>query len=708
VPATRSTKVTQPNARWDVDGLTPSQREQYHAFANDWLSFVEASYSIEDRDRAGYVHLLKFRDTQRELWDEIQRIRSINLYRDAKRKRKLDLLAGIIKREDWPKRVDIKPSDWIARIFELHPEYVYNRALELSDDGSFLSDGPVMLVIGKGRRAGFSTVIQTMAWAYHTFRYPTRSLLLSLDDNSAKNVFGLNDTAFRNTPHALHWIVPALEASSTNERRMLNGSEAFAVTSQGAQVRSFQFNFVHATEVAFYERQAAYGAAQIGLPPDVFFFEESTGNGPTGVFFNNFQAASSTAAVIARLDQGESVPNALWFRLFVPWYKDKQYVSSFDTEQERYAFEVSLTELEQSYLERAAGECTLEHLKWRRETIETRCKDEILTPEQVFKREFPFDVNEMFLAAGSEIFDLSSIERREIEIRKLNPIKARFVTHKQAIVSNVSEDMANLWLLEPPTPDDDYLVTADSSKGVGKDAFVVDVWKRRPIGGLQCVAHFRDKRGVDIHIGFLAVALATYYNNAWIAPEMNESAAGAMVTAIVHMCRYKRVVQREQNATIKTTSGASFNYGVYVTSGLKETMIGELVAALIGDEIKLLHLEQANQLRTYKRNTKTGKLGGDVGTHDDTVMSAAIAVWKNKPLRGLPVVRKLREDYKPKSDDEDKAKANAAATAQSLQDIEDRRVIEAIDAMERRLRAQQAPPKRLAWGQRSMVRRWNE
>jgi hypothetical protein len=91
-------------------------------------------------------------------------------------------------------------------------------------------------------------------------------------------------------------------------------------------------------------------------------------------------------------------------------------------------------------------------------------------------------------------------------------------------------------------------------------------------------------------------------------------------------------------------------------------------------------------------------------SNDDCVMSAAIAVYKNKPLRGLPVVRKLKPGYKP-SAAELALQGGDVAVVEATSAVEDKRTIQALEAMERKLRDKAAPKRPLAVKSRGVLRR---
>jgi hypothetical protein len=622
--------------RWTTDVLSESERPKWEAYASDWRMFIEDTFHVEARDRAANVVPLKFRSEQTALWNTVQLIRSINIYRTALEAR---CLKDLLTRAKVDAEARDVPSVVIRAICDAKPEHVYRVADKMGL--TEVSDGPVFLNTVKARRVGFSTLFRAFIWAYHTFRFPTNGITLSLDAPSSENILKIDKTAFEYLPEEYYWIMPPMESERDTIRVYANGSQHVARTSDGKAPRSFQIPILHATEVAHYFNGKQYAAALVGVPPDIHVFEESTGNGPGGVFHDHFTDGLTVDAFLAALDRGEDLPRKTWFRHFSPWHKDPAYAIPFREQSDRDAFRETINPLEESYLARGA---TLENLRWRREMINTVCKgDPDLTPEQFFMQEYPFDELEAFQKASSEIFPAEDLNRHEATAKK------KILTHflyndivEPMSVTNI-EGVGNLHVHEKPDPKDDYLISVDSSKAVGKDQTVIDVWKRKPSGKIIQVAQFASNKVGDVLVGHLLVTLAEWYNGAFVAPEINESSAGAIISTMMNVCGYFNVLRRIPDSTIVQKNASTFNFGFYTTKQSKEQAIGELKQAVADDMIEFCIPQTIDEMRTFGRDPKDNALKGLHSKKDDRVMSAAIAVWASQPMRGAPVVRRIRE-----------------------------------------------------------------
>lgn len=621
--------------KWTTAELSPDQRRQYDAFARDWLAFIQATFHVEARDRAGKVILLKLRSEQAALWDTIQTVRAINLYVTARQ-------AGCLGKLIRAARLSVSerdiPSRIVSAIKEAKPEAVF---LDAEAAGLEVSDGPVFINTVKARRVGFSTLIRAFIAAFHTFRFPTKGMTLSLDAPSSENVLKIDKMAFDYMDENYHWLVPPMENERDTLRGYANGSEHMARTSDGKAPRGFQIPILHATEVAHYVNGKQYAAALVATPPDFYCFEESTGNGPGGVFFEHFSDGMYVSEALEALDRNADIPRKVWYKHFSPWHKDPAYAIPFRDEASRTEFLTILDPLEESYIARGA---TAENLRWRREMIATVCKgDPDLSPEQFFMQEYPFDQEEAFQKASSEVFPAEQLARHAAIAAKKRKIHYLYHDIVAPITPTALEAVGNIHIAEPPDPEADYLMSIDSSKAVGKDQTILDIYRREPSGKIVQVAQFASNKVGDVLVGHLAVTLAEWYNGAFVVPEVNESSAGAIISTIVNVCGYFNLMRRIPNGNIAASGNSStFNFGFYTTKQSKEQAIGELKQYVADGLIEFSITQTLDEMRTFGRDPDDNGLRGLHGKKDDRVMAAAIAVWASQPLRGAPMVRRLR------------------------------------------------------------------
>lgn len=446
--------------------------------------------------------------------------------------------------------------------------------------------GYVRLIVAKGRQLGISTL--TSAYIFHrTIFYPNvKSLIVAHDATTTGSIFEMskNFYEFLSGASKLERI-----ASNRTELKFSNNSSYRVYTAGSEEAgRGITAHCGLYDEVAFWakgEKVMAGLANAIGLTKGSIVVMNSTSNGPSGLYYEQWDKAS----------KGESS----FEPVFVSWFEQDLKEYSLATPEE---FELTLEEdeLKLNYGLRD------DQINWRRMKI----ADSTLL---AFKQEYPMTAAESFVTSGSNVFEPESLDRyipeKEIGLRDFNRGLYTF--------DETREGSLALW--EGPKSGEKYIIGADPAQGVGGDysSAVVMTSDRR------IVALYRNNRMDPAGFGEVLFYLGRWYNQALIAPESN-SIGIAVIQQLLYL-KYSNIYKPSKTANI-TASDSVNAYGFRTTSVSKPTIIANLQAVIKDFDVAIPSRTMLDELRNYIILGDTQKMGSAPGWHDDTVIALAIAI----------------------------------------------------------------------------------
>ena len=215
------------------------------------------------------------------------------------------------------------------------------------------------------------------------------------------------------------------------------------------------------------------------------------------------------------------------------------------------------------------------------------------------RQEFAEDEESCFLASGNSIFELAAIEQR-------------LASAPEAIEQRRNGEL-EIWL--PPLPGRRYLVAVDPAGGLSEgDNSAAQVLEMET--GLQCAEFAGHAAGHEL--AQLVTALAAEYNGAWLVVERNNHGTGVLALAET-VCGYKKVFQQNGQP------------GWLTTSLTRPAVLAELEAALVEHPECFMSRKLLAECRSFVR-LPNGSSGARPGTHDDRVMSMAIALGARERL----------------------------------------------------------------------------
>ncbi len=176
-----------------------------------------------------------------------------------------------------------------------------------------------------------------------------------------------------------------------------------------------------------------------------------------------------------------------------------------------------------------------------------------------------------------------------------------------------------------PEADTKYTLGLDAATGFGSDYTSGQIWSNRV--PFEQVAWFRSKRVTTVVGSEVMVALARYYNNAYIVPE-TRFPGNAYVDNAIEKFGYGYIYQKMQS--LDESPSVSSKYGICTTETDKHLLINnfkELTEGIDGSRI-IFHDEiTIYEFCNFVYIDDKRKTGAGSGFFDDTVMAAMLALF---------------------------------------------------------------------------------
>lgn len=194
------------------------------------------------------------------------------------------------------------------------------------------------------------------------------------------------------------------------------------------------------------------------------------------------------------------------------------------------------------------------------------------------------------------------------------------------------EDFMGWRIWKKPQPLHSYAIGIDVAEGKGKDGSCIQVVDC-DIGLL--VANFWSNTIDEDNLAAEAYKAGYYYNKGRVIIEANNTGI-AVITNLsgvyTNSLRYPYLYKRYEydQFTKKKTKIIGFK----TTTGTKPNLIANLKAALRDGDLKLHDKYTIQELSTFVRDEKTGKLGAKGSARDDRVMALALA-WEQTLISRL-------------------------------------------------------------------------
>lgn len=467
----------------------------------------------------------------------------------------------------------------------------------------------------KGRQQGFTSVITAIQLSFAIVRKNFSGFTMA--DRSDNTVAIFNDKARVVYDRLPDELKPSEKFNSRNELFFdkLNSSWRIATATNEAG-RSRTLNFVHFSEIAFYECSLADLQAGIGeaITAGAIQVYETTANG--------FNEAKDL------WDSGSC------HNIFYGWWRTAEYRS------DEYQY---LETTDPWLVERKK---VLEEMGLDREQIAWYCKKYVsYLDKNTIKQEYPITPIEAFISSGDCVFDLETLNNQLARVASLQPVKKGFFTYRKTaepIVNSNGDTEDVAWKIsdiewvdsrdgcitvheEPQvkTNHEGYIIAkapyviGGDTAGSGEDYFTGKVINN--LTGTTAATLHKQRMDEDLYAEQM-YCLGMYYHEALIGIETNYSRHPTRVLQRKYGYPSLYMRQRIDRLNDKVEEVCGFE----TTTKTKPIIIGELVELMRDDPTIEVDVATLKEMTTFVKKDN-GKQEAIDGAHDDLVMAKAIA-----------------------------------------------------------------------------------
>ena len=514
---------------------------------------------------------------------------------------------------------------------------------------------PVKVIILKARQMGFSTAVEALCYWWTSTNFNINSVIIGNDEKSSLNLYRMFRRYFDNTnilfkPSVRYNTKSDLTFEKFDEsgKQIGLGSAIKIETAKNKSAgRSDTVNFLHASELGAWENGEDLVASLMQTVPDAevmekpsMVFLESTAEGRGNYFHKEYVAAVNK--------KNNYQP------LFAPWWILDTYErdATFEDLGQLNDYESFLVELMRKGHETLGHRFAVseESIPRKLAYYRRKAKDFAATPERL-PQEYPSTWEEAFIASGKNVFNPLALQEMEkdatpledVEYYKITPLEDRpyeeFELEQIPFEENETPDdftyKAPLKIWEKPKPYKEYVIGADVAEGLkGGDFSVATVVD---ISTMEVVARWRGHCDPD-KFGEILGALGTYYNYALIGVEVNNH--GLTTVQKLRDTFYTNLYKRDRGYDEEWET-PTVNLGWKTDMRTKRLMIDDLIKLVRERVIKDKDIVFINEAFSYVRDER-GRMNAEEGSHDDVVMSTAIAYqlfpWGDNDISNLKVV----------------------------------------------------------------------
>lgn len=502
------------------------------------------------------------------------------------------------------------------------------------------SDYPIRGVVLKARKGGASTFIEALENWRCEHESGCEALTMAHEADAANTISGINRRFVSWFPnHDRIKIGMKRESGKIVEWDSRWGSTIQVKTagSKSGAAAGSTFNFIHISEEAKFGENSQEAAIALNAATKYAeIWEESTAQGPSGLFFDSWENALYPEELSEILDEAErtgqpAVVPETWnraFRFFWAWWQDEGYQQALmPGEADRIT--TTMTEAERQGI--ADYGWTFEQIKWRRDKIANECaKQSEMEPELYFRQEYPSNPTEAFITKGKGVFSRIVLGEYERASRELRPGLYRVTRTGDAQFEKVrvySEQQATLFVQEEPVEGRQYIAGADAGEGLQKgDDSVFSLFDRMDGMSIAEACRYIGK-APPAELGDLGVWLGKQYNNAFVVPERAGTAGGVTCYRFQEL-KYPWVYHRDVPDKISDIEGSSqdFFIGFSMNKSTKGLLVFDIGLPNLRDRLIVIrHRKAIKQWTIFENND--GDLGAPPGQNDDCVIADLLAAF---------------------------------------------------------------------------------
>lgn len=453
-------------------------------------------------------------------------------------------------------------------------------------------------IVNKSRQLGLSVVSIALA-IRQCIVYPNSCcLLVSHDQKSCNAVFDKLKQQFNSLPK---WLKPQTIANNRQEIKMVNGSKITCVCAGNKELsRGDTLQFVHLSEFAFWKNPEKHlNSITQAIGTNATLIIESTANGVNlfhDLYFSSKNKENSFKCYFFNWINGGT--------LFKKKYKEA--VKRYRSINGKNLNENDLDEEERELIKLGAS---MEQLTWRRMIISK-------TSLEQFHQEYPSTDVEAFLISGSSVFDSKRVNEAlsALKINKTKYIDKKNIIDLPQLLKQEYGKSFFMWKI--PKSGEKYYIGCDLSEGLGQDYSVIEVLDKN---GLQ-VAEFYNNKIKPYQMAEIINQIGLYYNKGLICVE-KASGGHSVIERLRYDYHYMNMVKYK---SYDEFNRMVWNIGFDTNTKTKSMIINDFIELFDKRNIVINSERLLHEMQVFI--SENGKMGAVSGSHDDTVMSMALAI----------------------------------------------------------------------------------
>lgn len=519
--------------------------------------------------------------------------------------------------------MNLRIKNKAGEIVPFEPNKIQRKIVEYVLD-DLENDRPIRYIILKARQEGVSTLIEALIYWWTATHKNIKSKIVAHENSTSKELYEMFRRYYDNTNILFKNSVKyntRSDLSFDNDEGTGLKSQIDVASAQNTGVgRGQTINWLHCSEVSLWRdgEELVAGLMQaVPRLPKTAIFIESTANGIGDYFHKTWQAAK--------------MGNSSFKPLFFSWADHDEYRLKPTKDLLDKNGKLKLTEEEKAL--KVEYNLDDDQIYWRREKL----KDFPDNPEK-FKQEYPINDVEAFLASGRSRFHIPTLVNMELDCTDGREVE---LIEEGEFIKPVEVQNAPLKIWEEPVPAKSYVIGADVAEGTGGDFSVATIMD---IETTTTVARWRGD--CEPHeFGEILEQLGRYYNDALIACEINNH--GLTTVQRLRDLHYPALYRRETGLDERFEEFTS-HLGWKTDRKTKSLMINGLAEAILNQQIVDKDKTFILECMSYVIDDR-GRTNAQIGMHDDTVISTAIALqvfdWTDVSVKRREVRSKLPEKY---------------------------------------------------------------
>lgn len=476
----------------------------------------------------------------------------------------------------------------------------------------------IRIIVLKGRQGGVSTVTEGAIYCRTSQQANRHALIMADEEKKASHLYGMEQRFHENIKKREPALVPDLERS--NERGLkFAGIDSHVVIGSAENpdvARAFTWNDAHLSEVAFYppnRSQKFFDGfwPSMSKESNTMVVIESTANGQDPVFWPMWNAAEA--------GQSDFVP------VFLPWFITEEYQlplaggQMYPLDRVNFDTEGGLDDfLEEERFLRTEFRLTDEQLNWRRWCIVNECSGEVST----FRQEYPSTSKEAFQVSGACIFRAATLRVQRADAERNAPQVGRLFELNGTV--EFRPDRTGWLELYEPARGQQVRIGGDTCEGLawGEQAGLVALEAR----SRAVLAVISGPIPPD-QLAKYGALLGHYYKHRQLGEPMIAIEANNHGHTANHVLK---TLYANIYSTIEydpDTREEQRRLGFLTTGPSRDSLIEKGKAAIRENSAPLRSLKLINQLSTFVKNKKSGKVDHAPNCFSDLVFAWMIAVW---------------------------------------------------------------------------------